>query len=669
MAVNLSPVGGVAAQFFDNSGNVLTGGKIYTYLAGTTTPAITYTTSAGSTPWSNPIVLDASGRVSGSGEIWLTDGIQYKFLLKDSNDVLIATYDNIVGINSNFVNFTNQQEIQTATAGQTVFNLTTMAYQPGTNSLSVFVDGVNQYGPGAQYAYVETDADTITFVSGLHVGALVKFTTSSINSSAATDASQVSYTPPFVGSVATNVEDKLAQYVSVKDFGAVGDGTTNDATAIQAAFTYASANNRSVFFPKGTYVLGSAITASNLNFYGEKGTVLLKGIGTIGVSAITATNCEISNITFNGNKTNLTGYPGSSLVGSFLVPTDCRIYDCYFTASESSGIAASSAENVTIFNCTFDTFDDHAVYFSTQSKNITVRDCLIGAAGASATAALQFRSGCENILVSNVSQDFDAFSGVNACAFIFVTNNTQSHGDTKNIIVENCVYNTALQFYLYSQYTADSIEDVTIRNCTFTGDGTQPCININHASTTYLYRLRVENCRFYNYDYLGLASNFATVDNDIVITDSVFTLDNVTSVDIANVGNVVLSRCTVENSAASGTGLFLSYGTASVNILVDSCVFERKGAATIGGLNLSSTALRDTGCLIRMTNNKFICNGAVIQGAAPSGTVLGRLTYRDNYELNNVSDSVNAGYVAAISVINRYRQVAAAAITVHNALV
>ena len=93
MAVNLSPVGGVAAQFFDNSGNVLTGGKIYTYLAGTTTPATTYTNSSGLTAWSNPIILDAAGRVSGSGEIWLSDSLAYKFILKDSNDVLIATYE------------------------------------------------------------------------------------------------------------------------------------------------------------------------------------------------------------------------------------------------------------------------------------------------------------------------------------------------------------------------------------------------------------------------------------------------------------------------------------------------------------------------------------------------------------------------------------------------
>ena len=48
MAVNLSPVGGVGWQFFDNSGAPLTGGKLYSYAAGTTTPQATYTTSAGS---------------------------------------------------------------------------------------------------------------------------------------------------------------------------------------------------------------------------------------------------------------------------------------------------------------------------------------------------------------------------------------------------------------------------------------------------------------------------------------------------------------------------------------------------------------------------------------------------------------------------------------------
>jgi hypothetical protein len=92
--VNLSPVGGAAAQFFDNAGNVLTGGKVETYAAGTNTPQVTYTSFNGLTAHSNPIILDASGRVPG-GEIWLIAGANYKFVLKDSNNVLIGTYDNI----------------------------------------------------------------------------------------------------------------------------------------------------------------------------------------------------------------------------------------------------------------------------------------------------------------------------------------------------------------------------------------------------------------------------------------------------------------------------------------------------------------------------------------------------------------------------------------------
>jgi hypothetical protein len=279
MAVNLSPVGGVAGQFFDNNGNPLSGGKIFTYSAGTTTNQPTYTSASGGIAHTNPIILDSAGRVP-SGEIWLTDGLAYKFVITDSNDVLIGTYDNIIGINSNFVNFTNEQEIQTATAGQTVFNLTTMQYQPGTNSLSVFVDGVNQYGPGAQFAYVETDSDTVTFVSGLHVGASVKFTTSQLNSSGAVDAAQVSYDPPFVGSVFTNVEDKLAQTVSVKDFGAVGDGITNDTTAFTNAISAAA--GAIIYVPEGTYRI-SSVTGTSAYFCGssaEKSVIELAATGT-----------------------------------------------------------------------------------------------------------------------------------------------------------------------------------------------------------------------------------------------------------------------------------------------------------------------------------------------------------------------------------------------------
>ena len=260
MAVNLSPVGGVAAQFFDNDGNVLSGGKIYTYSAGTSTPATTYTNSTGSIPHSNPIVLDSAGRVP-SGEIWLTDGINYKFVVNNSSGTLIGTYDNISGINSNFLAFTSQQQIITATANQTVFNLS-ISYQPGTNSLSVFVDGVNQYGPGAQYAYTETSSTSVTFTNGLHVGALVKFTTTQQQGAGAVNASQVTYDPAGAGAVATNVQTKLRETVSVKDFGASPSNTSGQNTT---AFQNALNAHDMVYVPDGTYLCG-ALTFNAGNF-------------------------------------------------------------------------------------------------------------------------------------------------------------------------------------------------------------------------------------------------------------------------------------------------------------------------------------------------------------------------------------------------------------------
>ena len=97
MAVNLSPVGGVAAQFFDNNGDPLSGGLLYSYASGTTTPLATYTSSTGVTPNTNPIVLDSAGRVPGA-EVWLSEAVNYKFTLKTSTDVLIGTWDMVGGI-------------------------------------------------------------------------------------------------------------------------------------------------------------------------------------------------------------------------------------------------------------------------------------------------------------------------------------------------------------------------------------------------------------------------------------------------------------------------------------------------------------------------------------------------------------------------------------------
>jgi len=97
MTVYLSAFAGAGAQFFTDDNEVLAGGKIYTYAAGTTTPLATYTSSTGTQVNGNPIILDSGGRLP--EDMWLSQGLTYRFVLRDSCDVQVGAYDNIPGIN------------------------------------------------------------------------------------------------------------------------------------------------------------------------------------------------------------------------------------------------------------------------------------------------------------------------------------------------------------------------------------------------------------------------------------------------------------------------------------------------------------------------------------------------------------------------------------------
>jgi hypothetical protein len=95
----LSPIGTPTQQWFSDQGVILSGGLIYTYLAGTTTPAPTFTGPNLTVANPNPIVLNSSGRPP--QEVWLQQSVQYKFVITDANNnpLSVGTFDNISGVN------------------------------------------------------------------------------------------------------------------------------------------------------------------------------------------------------------------------------------------------------------------------------------------------------------------------------------------------------------------------------------------------------------------------------------------------------------------------------------------------------------------------------------------------------------------------------------------
>ena len=108
-------------------------------------------------------------------------------------------------------------------------------------SVSLFHDGVKRVETSSTGAVV-TGILTATSFSGV-------------------TASQVNFVGISTGAVTRTVDSKLEEVVSVKDFGATGDGSTDDTAAIQAALNSAA----SVFFPKAKYRITSTLSQTVLN--------------------------------------------------------------------------------------------------------------------------------------------------------------------------------------------------------------------------------------------------------------------------------------------------------------------------------------------------------------------------------------------------------------------
>lgn len=162
---------------------------------------------------------------------------------------------------------------------------------------------------------------------------------------ASSGSSLVGFLQSGAGAVARTVQNKLRDMVSVKDFGAVGDGITDDTAAIQAAI---NASN-SVYFPDGTYLVSAQIDLkADLMLQAETGAKILlqTGVTPYVLRGSATNNVTIRDLEIEGN-----GASGFSTV-YITNATNVTVDNCKITKSGSTALWFSSCSFAKVENCT-----------------------------------------------------------------------------------------------------------------------------------------------------------------------------------------------------------------------------------------------------------------------------------------------------------------------------
>lgn len=428
----------------------------------------------------------------------------------------------------------------------------TLAADPGAagNSLSVYISGV--YQQRATYTVVGT---ALTFSAAPPLGTnnieVVNYTVGAIGT---TDASLVTYAQGSAGSVSRTVQNRLRETVSVKDFGAVGDGVTDDTAAIQAALDSVSTSGGTVFVPVGTYILSSelAITGQSIRLSGASRFKTLFKQTTLNAKVfnITAAFCDFEYFSIIYGGTPTAGATAIYCTGSYNQFEDFLIRNAHVGFHYKTGVAGKISD--------FEILDYESAGLIAESLNdLFVENFIINAGNNTrgALGGIRLIDKVEAFVCSNG----DVLLGVyplTSDATSYTIGNRPAYNNFTNVFFDSGAYGANIAKMVETDFVG-----CWFSNGRNVGAGNQPGAVIYTCDS-----LRFTNCRFFNCGSNGVV--VASTANDITFTACKAESNSVTAgVGVAHGFNMdnntqwQMVGCTATNGLYSGQqayGIFIN---------------------------------------------------------------------------------------------------------------
>jgi polygalacturonase len=507
---------------------------------------------------------------------------------------------------------------------------------PGDVTLQTTYLTASYTGDGSQVAYAltadpQTEANTSVYVDGVYQnkdtysvsGVVVTFSEAPPLNSAieivyptntdtlnGTTADLITYNQKGTGAQDRTLTNKLQESVSVKDFGATGDGSTDDTAAIQAAFT--ANTSGAVYIPSGTYKCTSTLSISspsNMVIFGEgkiqfPTAVLASSITQITVSAG-------SNVTISGI--------------SFEILNHIGVFSDTYTAI---GVQFRDTDNVVIENCKFYRHSFHALH-QLGGDYFNVQGCYFENIGGNGYSTDRFDiAGGTNynypqhcVFSNNIVRGcLDSFVGMHNASYVTIDGNTLQKQGSIAGRSGNTGYGIDLPGTQYVSVTGNIILGEETSTSTFSGFA----INVH--------------------DFLGFNCEFVTIDgNSIKGTQGISVEDTIQEIVISNntfnqaynailmhnVQNVSILGNIIKNSRNNGIDC-VTLGTGSGK--VDNCLIANNNIRFSGNYGIYI----DANC-----QNNYIHHNVIYSNTTgPVGPVISGTNYfYDNQETATTGSS------------------------------